>query len=150
MSFCTVAFNDHRRGLAYEADRAQIVSSPLKFLGFQADSTGIQPVPNSPVFDRLLERRHNNLKSLQKTIGSLQWFGRFVPNFTYLIKLILNQQRRANRLGGQAINFDESCKEAIRQVKHAIDQLPKLAHSIADRVKHLYVIEGDYAYAISI
>ena len=72
MQFCTIAYNDHRRSLVYEAERAKIACDEIRFLKFVANSKGIKPYIEHDVFQILINRKHSSLKSLQRTISSLQ------------------------------------------------------------------------------
>ena len=99
MHVCTVAYNITKRGMKYEATKAQVICDKLTFLGFEATAEGIRPPDTFNVFQVLLTRRHNTLKALQRTMGTLQWFRRFVPNFSYVVKPIQRQLVRASRIG---------------------------------------------------
>ena len=150
MQFCTTAFNDWRRGLRYEPKKAQVACETLQFLGFAATGEGIMPSPKPNIFQKMLDRKHNCLKAIQRTVGSLQWFRRFVPAFSYMIKPILHQLKRAGRLGDACISFGDECRESIRKVEEAITRLPMLHHPRTDLAKHIYISIGNYAFATSI
>ena len=72
MQFCTIAYNDHRRGLVYEAKKAKIACDEIKFFRFVANGMGIKLHIEHDVFQILINRKHSSLKSLQRTISSLQ------------------------------------------------------------------------------
>ena len=150
MQFCTTAYNDYRRGLRYEAKKAQVACERLQFLGFSATGEGIMPSPKPNIFQKLLDRRHDSLKALQRTVGTLQWFRRFVPAFSYIIKPILVQQKRAGQLGDASIKFDEECIEAIKKVQTAVNELPMMHHPKSELPKDIYLAIGNYAFATSI
>ena len=150
MQFCTTAYNDWRRGLRYEAKKAQVACEKLEFLGFAATGEGIMPSPKPNIFKRLLDRKHNCLKALQRTVGTLQWFRRFVPAFSYVIRPILHQSKRAGRLGDSSISFGDECTEAIKKVEESVNRLPLLHHPRPELPKHIYIAIGNYAFVTSI
>lgn len=130
------------------APKAQVLCVLLHLLGLSVDGEGVRPSPAKGIFEALLQRRHNSLQAVQRTVGTLQWFRKFVPNFSYVIRPALLILRAACRTQGQ-INFDDKCRLAIEQVKMCVEQLPVLVHPNSEWEKELFIACGKYAFAVS-
>ena len=87
---------------------------------------------------------------MQTTIGSLQWFRKFVPSFLYIIRPILDKAKKAHRLGSHAIEFSKECIQAIEKVRDYVHRVPTMHHANPEALKDIYVAMGKYAFAISI
>ena len=147
LALATVFYNNYRRGFSMHAEKCQVLAETLQLLGIRANGNGVQPSPAAGVFDRILQRRHVTLQSIQRTIGTLQWFKRFVPNFTYHVRPILILLRHSGKLESGELAFDEKCKEAVKKIKAAVDELPLLHHADPIAVKEIYLAIGKYAFA---
>ena len=150
MQFCTIAYNIHQRGLKYEADKAQILCNFLSFLGFVATPDGIHPPNTLDVFLLLMGRKHATLKAIQRTMGTLQWFRRFVPNFSYVVRPIQTQLTKASNVGSESIVFDDKCIQAIKTVQDYVQKLTLLHHPDPYTYKSVFLTVGNYAFAVSV
>ena len=88
LALLTVLFNFQRRGFRFHMDKAQLLSDSIKLVGWDVDGVGLRPNVAEGLFDVLLKRKHTCLRHVQQTLGSLQWFATFVPNFSYTVQSI--------------------------------------------------------------
>ena len=112
--------------------------------GVKADCEGITPHMAHDIFQILINRRHSSYKSLQRTIGSLNWFRKFVPAFFYVTRPVLEETKRAGRLGDSSINFDDKCIKCIEKVRDYILKLPTMHHPDPLKPKSIFVVMGNY------
>ena len=110
---------------------------------------GVLPNPEKGLFEALLARKHNTVQSLQKTLGTLQWFSPFVPNFNYTVRSISRLLRTQNR-PNDVVNFTPECTDAIRAVQKAVEDLPLHYHSAPSAPKEIIMTCGLEAFAVAI
>ena len=73
-----VLYNFKLRGFRFHAGKAQLLADKIHLVGCYVDAKGSTPPPNEGSFEALKQRNHTNIKAVQKTLGSLQWFSRFL------------------------------------------------------------------------
>jgi hypothetical protein len=151
LMLCTTLVNAAERGFAFHAEKAQVLMKEATMVGLKASGAGCRPSYTDGVFDSLKRRMHLKLSEIQSTVGTLQWFRRFVPNFSYVIKpLLCAMQDAAQR---QSANIDrdlrEECLNAVQHVHNAVKAMPLLNHPDPTLGKTLYIIAGKYAFACS-
>ena len=149
MLLCTMLFNFAKRGFRFHAKKAQLLADMLHLVGYSVNGEGLQPSPAKGIFDILLTREHSTLKSIQKTLGTLQWFKPFVPNFSYTVRSLTRLLRIENRNGNKVV-FTEDCKIAIETVKEAVEKLPTLRHPDPSLPKIVDMACGLEAFAVAI
>ena len=145
----TVLFNFHRRGFRFHAKKAQLLAEWLKLVGRAVSTNGTRPLPAPGLWDTLLARDHKDLRDVQKTLGSLQWFHNFIPNFSYTVQHLSKLLRSENRHGNK-INFTDECRQAILSVKEIIEKLPLHAHASVEAEKEIFIAHGNLAFAVSL
>ena len=101
-------YNFKLRGFRFHAGKAQLLADKICLVGCYIDAQGITPSPNEGLFEALKQRNHTNIKAVQKTLGSLQWFSIFLPNFTYIIRHLTRLLQQENR-NGHRVNWTEEC-----------------------------------------
>ena len=131
------------------ADKAQLLAKMLSLVGMKVDGEGMSPNPAKGTLDVLLEHQHTTLKDIQKTVGTLQWFRPFIPNFNAITHPLTQLLRSVNRCGNK-VEFTDECQIAIQKVKDIILQQPKMVHSDATKHKEVYVTCGRQAFAVSV
>ena len=146
---CTVLFNFQQRGFRFHAGKAQLLADKIRLVGYNVDALGITPSPNEGIFEALKRRDHSNIRAVQKTLGSLQWFSIFVPNFSYSVRSLTRLLKQENR-NGHKVNFTEECKKAIEEVERYVMEIPLLIHPNVESKKKIFIAYGNEAFACSI
>jgi hypothetical protein len=141
---CTVLYNFNKRGFRFHAGKAQLLADHIRLVGCNVDAKGVTPSPKPGIFEALRARKHTNIKMVQRTIGALQWFAMFVPNFTYTIRHLTHLLKQENRNGAR-VNFTEQCAFAIDEVERYVLDIPQLVHSNIELKKEVLVVQGDEA-----
>ena len=145
----TVLYNFHIRGFRFHSLKAQLLPKWLHLVGWSVNGTGSKPHPAPGIFDALLARDHSDLRSVQRTLGTLQWFQTYVPNFSYVVlqlaKLLKSENRQGNR-----VNFTTECRTAIETIKTIVEELPLHAHPNSDLSKEVFIACGSIAFATSV
>ena len=145
----TILYNFNLRGFRFHAGKAQLLADKIRLVGGYINAKGITPSHNKGLFEALKQRNHTNIKAVQKTLGALQWFSTFVPNFTYIVRHLTRLLKQENR-NAHRVNWTEECQKAIEEVECNVTALPMLAHSSVDLKKEILMAWGDEAFACSI
>ena len=145
----TILYNVNRRGFRFHALKAQLLADQIRLVGCFVDEKGVTPSPNKGLFEALKKRDHKNIKAVQKTLGSLQWFSIFMPNFSYTLRHLTRLLKQGNRNASKA-NLTEECKQAIEEVERYVEEVPVLAHPSDGNKRETLLVYGDEASACSI
>ena len=145
----TVLYNFQKRGFRFHANKAQLLPDWIKLVGWDVNEYGSRPHPAEGLFDVLLKRDHSRLRDVQRTIGTLQWFQTYIPNFSYRVRHITQLLRTENR-GRIREGFTQDCVEAIKEVKRIIEEIPVHTHPDPDKAKEIFIAHGNIAFAAAI
>ena len=90
----------------------------LDFLGFTISSNGIQP--DNKLVKKIMDiEKPNNAKEVQKFCGLVNFFGRFIPNFSSIIAPLTKLTRDENNFF-----WNDSCNDAFQKLKSLISSEP--------------------------
>ena len=113
---------DH--GLLIRPEKCEFGKKRIQFLGHEITPQGIQPLP-----DRVLAITQfplpPNAKRLQKFLGMLNYYHRFIPNASTVLQPLysLSQTKPANK----ELPWNEAAKRAFQKIKDLLSQVTMLA-----------------------
>lgn len=150
MKLTTILHNLQRRGFAVNATKSTILGESLEFLGMTIDQHGIKPYIKEGVFNRLKTTKHRTAKDLQRTIGTLNWFRRFIPAYSSLTCLL---QQSLKQVGAGKINddsIDKICIPIIQTIELQLMKKINLAYPDYKLDKYIHIQVRKYAFSSAI
>ncbi|KAF9746894.1 Retrovirus-related Pol polyprotein from transposon opus, partial [Nosema granulosis] len=101
-------------------EKSNFFTEELIVLGYKVNSTGIYPLTN-PLENEIFEREIRTRKDVQRPIGTLNWYRKFVPKLSSRIHEITNLLRKNET----PIKFSEGMKKMVADIKTEIIQNAK-------------------------
>jgi hypothetical protein len=116
-----------KNGLRINADKCVFFSSSVEFLGHQVDRTGIRPLQNH--VEAVLEfPAATTAKELQRFLGLINFYRRFIPKAALLMKPLTDALVGAPKI----IRWSEELQEAFEAAKKAVAGAMLLSHPQAN------------------
>jgi hypothetical protein len=116
-----------KNGLRINADKCVFFSSGVEFLGHQVDGTGIRPLQNH--MEAVLEfPAPTTAKELQRFLGLINFYRRFIPRAALLMKPLTDALIGAPKV----IRWSEELQEAFEAAKKAVACATLLSHPEAN------------------
>ena len=119
-------------GLSINTGKCLFGVSSLEFLGHRIDSFAITPLDSkvSAIKDFPLP---SSIKQLQRFLGMINYYRRFIPNCSTVLSPLTNLLRGSKK----DVVFDDAAVSAFEAAKHAISQATALIHPKTDPHTHL-------------
>lgn len=109
-------------GFRCNPEKCSFLNKKVSYLGFVIDENGIHPDPDRVSAIRRMPTPRN-IKELEAFIGKLNYYGRFVENFS-------KKSWCLNRLRRLSVNWDwnEECQTAFDKLKNELSEATLLVH----------------------
>lgn len=116
-------------GIQINASKCQFGASSLDFLSHRITPEGILPSPEKIQAVKDLPSP-SSIKQIQKFIGMVNYYHRFIPNLALLLTPLHNHLTMLQKLPKSTKNFSwtAECEEAFNEVKNALANATMLAH----------------------
>lgn len=116
-------------GITINASKCQFGVSSLDFLSHRITPEGILPTPEKVEAIKSLPPP-SSIKQIQKFIGMVNFYHRFIPSLAQLLTPLHNHLTVLQKLPKNAKNFSwpTECEEAFQKVKEALANVAMLAH----------------------
>ncbi|GAA6072187.1 uncharacterized protein LOC118598098, partial, partial [Tachysurus ichikawai] len=101
--------------------KCHIVKNELKFLGHVASGKGVEVDPEKTSAIANFPVPHN-IHSLQRFVGIVGWYHKFIPHFAELAAPLYQLQQK-----GVTWEWMEKCQQSMERLKVALKKAPVLA-----------------------
>ena len=115
----------HDNGLVVNRKKCVLGKSSLEFLGYRVDSSGISPLPERVQAIRETPRP-TSVKELQRFLGMLNYYRRFIPNAAgHLFHLF-----EALKSKPKTLKWSDDCQRSFNAAKEALAATTLLRHPL--------------------
>ena len=119
-------------GLVLNSSKCEFGVRSIEFLGHRVSAQGIQPLPNKVEAVRCFERP-SWVKALQRFLGMVNFYRRFLPNVAAIMRKLTDALAGAPR----QLEWNEALTSAFVKTKECLAKATLLFHPIADAELHV-------------
>ena len=108
--------------LHIKAEKCKFFEDSIEYLGYIISNKGKEPNPERL---RAIEKmpEPTNIKELESFLGKVNYYCKFIPNFSALAEPLNNLRRKDTKF-----NFDQNCTKAFKELKKILMSTQILAH----------------------